>query len=286
MSVKSSIYFYYFNVIKMGYDYKATIQNFCEFADEVVCATIPSDDGTLEALKEMQEQYPNFKIVESDIKLSDNRFDGKLKTVALKATTNPIKIIADGDERFLLWQRPLWEGLYDMLAEVRKDGVDGMMIPVVDLWGDRNRIRIDKQIGQKFRIHLDTIKSRGVIPEAEMADGFFDTTLSDSTEALDANGRLGRFMSIVPFNILHPLFSRQLVDFPYVIHEGYLDIGHRAKTIATFWKPHWEARSGHEEEVETDEGVLNSYPTIDHGIPTDNTPPPEKPSDPDRKYVN
>jgi len=279
MALKSSIYFYYFNVIKMGYDYKSVIANFCAFADEVVCAIIKCEDGTREALAEMEKDYPNFKVVETDIQLSNNRFDGLLKTAALKETTNPIKIIADGDERFIVPQKPLWEQLYETLMLLKKDGVDGMMIPVLDVWGDINRIRVDKNIGLKFRIHLDTIKSRGVIPQAELQDGYFDTKLSDSTEALNEQGELGRFVNPVPSNWLHPLFSRGLIDHPYVVHLGYLDLKHRADTIAPFWKPHWEARSGHEEEVELEERTLQEHPTIEHGLPIDDTPPPPREKD-------
>ena len=277
--LKSSIYFYFFNVNKMGYNYKEVIANFCAFADEVVCATIPCEDGTREALAEMEEQYPNFKVIETDIQLSNNRFDGLLKTAALKATTNPIKIIADGDERFLLPQKPMWEKHYEILMELKKDGVDGMMIPVLDVWGDITKIRVDKNVGLKFRLHLDTIKSRGVIPEAELGGGLFDTKLSDSTEALNELGRLGRFVNPVPANWLHPIFAKGLIDFPYVVHLGYLDLKHRAEKVSTFWKPHWEARSGHEEEVELEEQTLQQYPTIEHGLPYDDTPPPPREED-------
>jgi len=284
MAIQSSIYFYYFNVIKMGYDYKAVISNFCAFADEVVCATIKCEDGTREALAEMEKEFPNFKVVETDILLSNNRFDGLLKTAALKATTKPIKIIADGDERFIIPQKPLWEQHYEILMQLRKDGVDGFMIPVLDVWGNISKIRVDKNIGLKFRIHLDTIKSRGVIPEAELQDGLFDTKLSDSTEALNQYGQLGRFVNPVPANWLHPIFARGLVDHPYVVHLGYLDFKHRVEKVATFWKPHWEARSGHEEDVELEEYKLRECPTIEHGLPIDDTPPPPKEIDNDKNW--
>lgn len=263
----------------MSYDYKAVISNFCAFADEVVCATIKCEDGTRESLAEMEKEFSNFKVIETDIQLSDNRFDGKLKTAALQATTNPIKIIADGDEKFLLWQKPLWEQYYEILYKSKYDGVDGIMVPVLDLWGGKDKIRVDKNIGLKFRIHLDSIKSRGVIPEAELYDGYFDTKLSDSTEALNAQGQLGRFVTMASPHFLHPLFSRNLIETPYVVHFGYLDLKHRAEKVAPFWKPHWEARSGHEEDVEVNEENLAQFPTIDHGLSIDDEAPPERPKD-------
>ncbi len=265
MSIQSSIYCYLFNLRTYAFDYKEALTNFCAFADEVVCATIKDEDGSRYLLHELAKDLPNLKIVETDIQLTNNRFDGLLKTAALKATTHPIKIIADGDERFLLSQKALWQHHYDQLMGI--SDIDGLYIPVLDLWGARDQIRAEVEIGQKFRIHKSTIVQRGVLPAAEMGGGRFDTSMSDSTEPLLANGGLGRFMSIVSRTNLMPMFSRTLAAFPYVVHEGYLSLENRAKINTDFWKPHWENRSGHEENVETNLARLQRVPTLAHGLP-------------------
>lgn len=262
MSIKSSIYGYLFNAIKNGFNYEAAIANFCEFADEVVCATIPSEDYTLDELKRLEKKYSNFKVVETKISLKSNRFDGELKTAALAQTTNPIKIIADFDERFVLSQKPKWEKYYDQLLS---SPYDGLLIPTVDLYKDPKLIRADANIGLKFRVHKNTIIKRGVIPDAERRDGLFDTSRSDSTEPLNINGELGNFCPIAPPTALIPIFAQELNKYIFTVHHGFLDLDYRVK-INNFWKPHWEARSGHEENVELNKEVLDFKPTIEHNL--------------------
>ncbi len=262
MELKSSIYCYLFNAVDNNFAYEETFANFCAFADEVVCATIPSKDNTLDELYRLAKIYPNLKIVETNISLSDNRFDGALKTAALRATTNPIKIIADCDERFPLSQKPKWEKCYARLME---SDFDGFLVPSVDLYGSKNVIRSDAGIGVKFRIHKDTIVERGVWYVAELGDGLFDTSRSDSTEPLRLDGELGRFAPIAPPLALSPIFATELNKYIFTVHYGFLDLDYRVN-INKFWKPHWEARSGHEENVELNKKVLESHPVIEHNL--------------------
>ena len=263
--VKSSIYFYLFNIETFKFNLDETLRNFCAFADEVVCATIPDSDGSYEKLKAKESEFPNFKVILSDIKLTDNRFDGKLKTVALKATTNPIKIIADADERFLLSQKALWQQYYEALLQNNR--IDGFLVPVIDLWGSKSKIRLINEIGQKFRLHKSTVVARGVIPQAERADGKFDTSKSDSTEPLDLNGELANFASVASYSNLIPMFSQSLIDKPYVVHLGYLDFNNRIKLNKEFWAEKWSDRSGEKENVVTELLELENQQTIDHNLP-------------------
>lgn len=263
--VKSSIYFYLFNIKSVGFDYKEAIVNFCAFADEVVVATIKDEDDSFALLSSLQTDFPTLKVILSDIKLSDNRFDGKLKTAALKATTHPIKVIADADERFPLSQKSKWQKEYEIL--MTQPAYDGFLVPSLDLWGDVNNIRLDKEIGQKFRVHKNTIVSRGVVPFAETENGHFDITKSDSTEPLNVDGQLGNFYTLLMGHQLYPIFAGELVEKPYVLHHGYVDLKKRAEKVNFFWKPHWEARSGKEESVVLDSKELTGFPTTPHNLP-------------------
>lgn len=263
--MKFSIYFYLFNTELREFDAESTVQNFCQFADEVICATVKSEDNTRSILSELEKKYSNFKVIDSDITIGgNNRFDGQLKTLAMKNCKNDIRIIADADERFLLSQKELWESYADQLSKI--DYLDGFFIPVIDLYGSKDKIRSNVQIGQKFRMHKNTVAERGV-PKIADYGKTFDTSRSDSTDPIDRSGNLSKFGNIVNPMYLNPIFSSYLKSTPYVIHEGFLQLDRRAKIGKEFWKSAWEARSGHEENVVTDVKNLISEPTIFHNLP-------------------
>jgi hypothetical protein len=263
--IKASAYFYLFNVKRFSFPYREAVANFCTFFDEVICATIKDEDDSASLLHALALEFPNFHVVETDIKLGDNRFDGKLKTEALKRCTHPIRVIMDGDERVALSNKPKWREAYARL--LNSPGVDGLLVPVIDEWGARDQINVEKDIGQKFRIHKDTVVTRGVIPSAELSGGRFDTSRSDSTEPLLTNGSLANFVPFVPRMAFTPMLASMLAGYPYVLHEGYLDLQARIKLNTEFWKGHWENRSGHEERVETNLLNLSRAATIPHGLP-------------------
>lgn len=271
--MKLSCYFYLFNARVREFDLDSTIVNFTSFFDEVVCATIPSEDDTYERLLEWQKDLGTeyFKVVMTDIKLSNNRFDGDLKTAALKACSPSTKddprcyVIADADERFVLSNLPKW---HQACARLMKSPQDGLLIPVLDLYKDDQHIRSDQSIGVKFRLHKDTVVRRGVIPEAEMHfEGRFRTDMSDSTEPLTADGKLAAFAPIVQ-NPMHlwPLATDVLREYPYVLHYGHLDAERRAKLNREFWHEHWKNRSGWEPNMEMDADKIRSFPLVKHQV--------------------
>lgn len=272
--MKLSVYFSLFNATKRQFDLDGTIDNFTSFADEVVCATIPSEDDTYDRLFAWQEKLGvgRFKVVMTDIKLSNNRFDGDLKTAALQACSkstrdNPrIYVIADADERFVMSNKPQWLEAAQRLMTL--PDVDGFFVPVLDLYGDKTKVRADQDIGCKFRMHKSTIVKRGVIPSAEYFDGHFNTALSDSTEPLNVYGDLGRFAHIVGNpRSLNPYYAKSLTSVPYMFHEGYLDISRRVKLNNEFWREHWENRSGHTEKLVGHENELKNIMSVEHGLP-------------------
>ena len=207
------------------------------------------------------------KVIVSDINpLKDNRFDGNLKTLAMKACSKDnLLVIADCDERFLLSQRPLWDSWGERLMAVQ--GCDGLMIPVLDLYGSRDTIRADQAVGLKFRYHKHTVDRRGVPSYAERANGFLATSQSDTTEPLTRTGQLASFGSVVQNPVvLRPQMVQGLKDVPFVVHEGWLDLERRAKIGREWWKPRWEERSGKTEDVPLDKAPLLSYPVIKHNL--------------------
>lgn len=268
---KISAYGYLFNATIHGFWVEKVLGNFCRFFDEVVIATIPSADNTRERLAVLEMEYENLKIIECpdiDIKKS-NRWDGALKTRAMRACSNEVRVIVDCDEMIpeTTSQKIVWYSVAKTLMRPELSNVDGFFIPVVDLYGSKDTIRADQSIGMKFRIHKSIVFERGVPKFAELGNGLFDTSKSDSTECLDKDGNLCRFAHMVPPQSYNQYNTDYLNKHcPFVVHFGYLDLNRRAEIGATFWKEHWENRSGHQENVATDVSQLSDKPLIKHNI--------------------
>ena len=272
--MKLSTYAYLFNATKREFDLDGMVTNFTDFADEVVCATIPSEDDTLERLKGWEAKLgaSRFRVVQSTIDITkDNRWDGGLKTAALEACSpstveDPrVYVIADADERFVPSNRPKWIQAAEWLMA---SPYDGYLIPVLDLYQDDRHIRADQTVGVKFRMHKNTVVKRGVIPEAEMGyGGLFRTDMSDSTEPIDRYGHLARFGSVVA-NPMHlwPQVTDYLNQYPYVLHFGHLDAERRAKLNREFWREHWLNRSGQEPTMEYQAERIREFKLIEHKV--------------------
>lgn len=275
--MKLSIYTYLFNATKREFDLDGAISNFIDFADEVVIATIPSEDDTYERLIDWEhkllERYGRrlLRVVMTDIKLANNRFDGDLKTAALRACSKSTRddprayIIADCDERFPLSNKPRWVYAAERLFELP---IDGFLIPVLDLYQDEHHIRADQTVGVKFRLHKDTVVKRGVIPEAELGyDNLFRADMSDSTEPLNSLGHLAQFVPIVRDPMyLWPQATSYLNQTPYVLHYGHLDADRRARLNREFWREHWLKRSGQEPTMVLNAEQLKSVKVVRHQV--------------------
>ena len=265
--MKVSAYGYLFNSDKFDFNLDLTVSNFCEFFDEVCCCTLKSDKTTIKKLREFQNKFKNFKIVEEDLDIEkDNRFDGKLKTSALSHCKNELKAIVDFDEIFPISNKEKWNEACRALLE---SNFDGLLIPSVDLWGDENLIKKSSFIGEKFRLHKGTVVKRGVLKEAEIDGIHFDTSMSDSTEPLLLDGSLANFARIVPSEYLNPVNSKYLKEYPYSLHYGWVDFKRKAEIGKVFWKKHWENRSGHDEDIPTTEEEIleKNIETLRHEIP-------------------
>lgn len=263
-----SIYSAMFNVCKFSFNYEKNIKNWCNFVGpdgEVIITCNTSEDNSYEELCNLRENS-NLKqliIYKTEIPYT-NRFDGKIKTEALKHCSEPIRILMDADEYIPLGQKELWNEWADFLIEHR-DKIDGLLIPTIDLYGSTQTIRKNNNIGQKFRIHTDKIKARGVIKSAELPGGFFRTDLSDNTEPLLENNELGRFYSIIQnSDDLKPENSKKLLV--YTVHEGYLDLQRKANHGKLFWKEAWENYSNKSENVATDISQLENEEVTKHNL--------------------
>lgn len=248
-----SIYTSGYNLISMGFSWKDTFTHWLAFLNgggQIVVAVNTSTDDTANKVREFFAQYQaenppcstKIKVVDAAIDYTDREFDGKLKAFALSHCTEPYAILLDCDEIIPPNQRGLWVGMARELE--RRRNLDALLVPVVDLIGDEQHF---KSIASKWYIHRNTPNiTRGVVGFARRADGTFDTSKSDSCEAIyKDSGELVRAA---------PILMPELPDFlkiatlesgetPYVIHLGYLNLEQRLKQTE-FWRPHWENREG------------------------------------------
>ena len=266
-----SIYTTLYNVTKNKFDVDGALNNFCRFAEEV-CVAVPTndlEDNTMEGLEAWRARVASskynsvLKIVECpDIRFSDNEFDGKLKNAALQATSNPVKINMDGDERIPLSHASQWRNFAQILLGSQ---FDALFVPSVDLWGNPEFIRSNHRVGLKWRMHKAGLY-RGVVNFARLPNGKIDTTKSDTCELINANGDLASTAMICNQEWLNPAQASELINTIYTLHYGYLDFDYRIN-INGFWKPRWEDRSGKTENVTLQREDLEREPVVRHNLP-------------------
>jgi glycosyltransferase involved in cell wall biosynthesis len=260
-----SIYTSLYHIEKHSFPWRESLENFVQFAgddSEVVVAVNKSEDNTLAIIKEFAAQNPTVKIVETNYSYDNIEMDGLIKNAALQACTKEIRIQMDADEAFYLPSRPKW---VQYAEELLKSNIECLMLPTVDCFGAKDKIRADKNVGLKFRMHKKGL-TRGVWKEAKRGDKI-NTSMSDTCELLRPNGDLAISSSIVSQTLLYPIFVPQLKDFIWTYHFGYLSFDQRVNINKKLWKSHWELRSGKREEVVTDIFELANVPTVAHNLP-------------------
>lgn len=260
-----SIYTSLYHVEKHNFPWQESIDNFVKFIEddgELVIAINKSEDNTLNIIKNYVEKYKNVKIIETNFSYSDIEMDGKIKNAALQATTKDLKIQMDADEYVPLTQRQKWIEYGD---ELLKSPIECLMIPTLDLYGSKDRIKSNSQIGLKFRMHKKGL-SRGVWKEARRGN-HINTSMSDTCELLRQDGNLAYSQSVIPSIYLNPLFCSSLKDYIFTVHLGYLSMEHRININNKLWADHWQLRSGHQENVATKIEELANEPTIYHNLP-------------------
>lgn len=260
-----SIYSAGYNIQKFNFSYEKNIKNWADFVGprgQIVVAVNKSEDQTLELLQSLQKEISILELFETDISYT-NRIDGLTKTAALDKCLLPIRCLMDFDEFFPTKSQNIWGNYVESLI---KSPYDGLLVPSLDLWGSTKNIRKNCNIGQKFRIHKESIKSRGVISSAELPGGYFDTSKSDCTEALLSDRNLGYFAQIVDPAFLRPENSQLLQNLPFTVHESYLDFARKANHGKHYWKKAWEGYSNHSENVATEISELEKEDVVEHGL--------------------
>lgn len=240
-----------FNYTPEKYNLIDAFTNWGKYCNEIVIATFTdqekelADSVTKDYFNKTKGSEAVIRIVsDEDIKLEDPLFDGKLKNLSLRASTNEIVIQQDFDER-IGGAVELWELAAGELLKLPMPTV--CQIPVIDLYRDLDHY---KSVGAKWYLTKKEGVYRGPVAFAKRDNGTIDTDKSDTCEPIDHKGdllpQIAYTSFLKDFNIKHP----------HIIHLGYLDLEKRIENNK-FWGPVWSARNGKEVEVATDLETLD-----------------------------
>ena len=270
-----SIYTSAFNIVKNGFDYAQSFDNYLSFSDEVVVSTTNNnEDSTLEVLEEYAKKYKNFRYIISNLDRKHPFFHGHLRDEALQECKEEFCICLDLDELLPLWQKYNWVSFARMLSFSE---ADAYLIPLINLWGSYETIRWDKEINYAYKWALHKNKKgkikRGPVKFAIREDGTVDVDKSDTCELIYENGDLVRFSQIITNpngNLAQYIFESTTKMLIY--HLGYADYNHRVKVNKNFWQDQLNIHSGNrqkdriEKYIPTDAKTLNK-PLVKHNVP-------------------
>lgn len=272
--MKFSIHTSLFNVIKMDFDYKSSIDNWSTFLSlipgyhEINLVVNTSEDNTLEVIKQCAIDYRKqnvvINVIESNIPYSDPAFDGKIKDIGFQESTGDINILCDADEIIPLYTAKSWLKVGNQLME--NNEIDGLLIPSIDLFGSFEKATA---VGQKwYMVKNKSYIKRGVFAGAIKADGKISVDRSDTTEATYLDGSLIKSAHLFDPQMTYEQKLKELQsgNYPFVFHLGSLNIDQRVKQN-NFWKSHWENRAGEPvNNIKLNKEEFNNTSTFEHGL--------------------
>lgn len=258
-----SIYTSIFNLQNNLFNWQEALDNFSDFADEVIVATTTYKSYvSLSLLLDYSKRNKKVKIVNTKFSLDEYDFDGKLKNAALKRCSEEFCILLDADERVRVSDRYKWENL---AYKLRFDDCDAYFIPVIDLFNSEDEY---KSIGMKWYLHKNKPNiQRGVVDFAKLENGKIDINKSDTTELCYTDGSL--VYTKATFNNRKFDYEEDIINnnIPIVYHLGWLEKETRLRQSA-FWKPVWENRAGKEVKTENSLDELNKIEYFKHNFGT------------------
>lgn len=244
-----SIYTSAFNIIKNNYDYSTAFKNYDEFADEVIISTIDNnDDSTIEILNDLAKCNNKFKIIKCPLKRQDPLFWGKLRNEGLKNCTQEFCVSLDLDELIPNWQKYNWINYARLLAY---STYDAYLVPLINLWGDKNHIRWDNDTNYLFKwvLHKNSKAGknlqRGTVNFAKKPDGTVDINKSDTNELIYEDGSLVQSERIIknykgnPSEYIEECFSKI-----FIYHTGYLNFQDKILRNKNFWNEQFNIQAG------------------------------------------
>lgn len=253
-----------FNVVKNDFDIEDAVKNWSHYVDEIVIATIPSEDDTGELLNKIKNQSKiKVKIIELDDSTDIIGWDGRIKNAAHQGSSHDVVVQIDLDER-MGGKSDVWKGTAETLLKSREQ-VKALMIPSVNLYGSYYTYA---DISKKWYMCLKEGVQRGIVNYAKTKEGF-DRTKSDSTEAIDENGNIVPSADIVKSTGSWTDLEYCKKRMPFVWHLGYLSLSRRTKLNKEFWKEKWDSYGEGESDVVVDIESFEKRQVFKHELDID-----------------
>lgn len=248
-----SVYSCFFNPEMDVYDIRGAVNNWLCYGDEVVFGVLESEAEACErVIEEQLGGMEQIVLAPVNTNKKDPLFLGKLKDQALLASSNPVLIQQDLDER-IGGELAMWQVLVDNIGKYRV-----FFLPVMDLYKDLAHY---KAINYKWYLHLKEGCRRGTVNFAFKQNGAVDVEKSDTCELIDEKGNLIPFVKYVHTEGFDP-------KLPHIVHLGHVDLKKRAYHNKEFWKEYWSALGQEESNVVTEEEKLSLVEVKEHGFVT------------------
>lgn len=249
------------NCIAQDYPFDATIKSMLGFCDEVVVVDAGSTDGTWEKLTEWAQAEPKLKPHSRPRDYTDKRFalfDGQLKAEARSLCTSDFCWQMDSDE--VLHERD-FNKVKKLLTNFPKE-CDMMVLPVVEFWGGRDKVRVDVNVW-KWRLSRNASNITHGVPKDQRrfdSDGRLFSAGSDGCDLIDARTHEPiPFLTFVTPDIdavrqqsvfddsargkYEKWLSGAVDALPSVLHFSWWNIGRKMRTYRDYWQAHWESIS-------------------------------------------
>lgn len=250
-----------FNVTSNNFDLIGAITNWSNYVDEIVIATMPSNDDTYSILEDVKNGFDMpIQIIYNDDDVSKPGWDGRLKNSSHQASSHEVVAQIDLDER-MGGDPKGWKHFASQLLE-NQDNFKSIMIPSINLWGSYFTYA---DYGFKWYLAVKEGTKRGVVNFAKLDNGLFDRNKSDSCELTDLNGDLMPMANALESSGIKNVLEYCKGGNPFVWHLGYVNLSRRADINRKFWKNAWDSYCDEESNVKTDEEDLQRE-VFEHGI--------------------
>jgi len=268
LKTKIAGYTHLLNAESQGFPYIESIKSMLGFCDQVVVVEGGSTDGTLEKIEAIGDS--RIKIIKREWDWNEPGMDGLQKALG--------RISADIGPNDFLWQQDADEVVHeDDYEKIRKlvdnfpADTDLIHLPVIDLWGSADQVRIDRH-SWKWRLsrnnprithginkHARQVneKTGKVFSRKNMSDGC-EYIYADNFEFVPHTGFYTRDMEIArrtdPKKYAE-LTNKAFSELPSIFHYSWVDLPRKIRTFKSFWNKCWS-------NLYNDESPLDRFPDV------------------------